>query len=1042
MNTIEKTFDADNIPRNRKWGNLNISEGKYLEVFRSSPVCIAIVSLPEIRYIEINDCFLDTLGWNRKEILGQAESELKLIIDAQFFQETLQHIVGSGQKYNFETQFRKKSGDVFTALVSSGLIEINGQDCVILTFMDISERRQTGSIVKKTGPSFKEFIDLAPDAFFQGDDDGNFILVNDKALELTAYSREELLKMNIKDLFSKDVLINNPLRFDLLEKGEILTSERKIVTKTGKCILVEMNSRKLPSGTYQSIIRDIDIQRRAEDALKESERKFAVVFQLSPVLMAISTIKDGRFLDVNNAFLKTLGFTREEAIGKTSKDLNIWVNSDDRGRSIKELSKNGHLDSFEIQVKGKNGIIHTGIFCGEAILVGDMACLLTVMTDITERKQAEEELKYSQQRFRSIVEASPMGMHLYELTNDGNLVFCGSNIAADRILGLDHSIFLGKTIEEAFPGLINTGVPESYKEVASHGTQWHNEQINYNEGTISGAFEVVAFQTGTGRMAALFNNITARKKAEEALMLSEERFKILSSIASEGIMVHKDGVILEANLAFAKLIGYQAPEELIGKKGFETVMFTTGSQKTVMDHLGSNSDETYDIEIVNLKGKVIPVETKGINIIYKEHKARLIYMRDITERKRSELNLQEKKEEYESLYQKLLLTNEELLVAKEKAEESDRLKTAFLQNMSHEIRTPMNAIMGFSDLLPDQFNDKSKLEQYSKIIHQRCSDLLDLINDLLDIAKIESGQLPINMEECDLNELFGELTTFFKEYQARIGKNQIRFSLQALCNEPENLIATDKLKLKQIFINLISNAFKFTKTGIINGGCKLDKNNNLIFFVSDTGIGIPPDKQDFVFERFAQLHNGAIKNAGGTGLGLSIVKGLVGLLGGEISLVSEPGKGSTFSFRIPYMPVKQVSHSDLSPKTLSNQQFQNETLLIVEDDFYNAEYLKEILGSTGFNIILVEHGKEAVQISLAYPIDIILMDIRLPDMDGYEATQQIRQHKPDIIIIAQTAYASHEERQKALDAGCNDYLSKPTKRDLLLSMINNYMAKR
>jgi PAS domain S-box-containing protein len=384
-------------------------------------------------------------------------------------------------------------------------------------------------------------------------------------------------------------------------------------------------------------------------------------------------------------------------------------------------------------------------------------------------------------------------------------------------------------------------------------------------------------------------------------------------------------------------------------------------------------------------------------------------------------------------------TRDELLAAKEHAEESDRLKTAFLQNMSHEIRTPMNAIMGFSDLLIENYNNKSKLEKFSEIITLRCNDLLDIVNDILDIAKIESGQLPITKEDCSLNELFTELTSFFQEYQKRIGKQQIKFSLQALCDPTENTIITDKVKLKQIFINLISNAFKFTNTGTIAGGCKVGKNNELVFYVSDSGIGIHPDKHEYIFERFTQIKHTKNLAYGGTGLGLSIVKGLVELLGGKIWLESEPEKGTTFYFSFPYKTSHIAPHESIIIEQNQAFHFSGKTILIVEDDRYNTEYIKEILSDTGLNIIHTEFGLEAVHIAISQPLDLVLMDIQLPDMNGYEATSQIKKHKPNLGIIAQTAYAA--DKQKALDAGCNDYISKPLKRNLLLNMINKQLSK-
>jgi signal transduction histidine kinase len=275
------------------------------------------------------------------------------------------------------------------------------------------------------------------------------------------------------------------------------------------------------------------------------------------------------------------------------------------------------------------------------------------------------------------------------------------------------------------------------------------------------------------------------------------------------------------------------------------------------------------------------------------------FAKDITERKQAELILKERNNQIVNQNERYKQLNAELQKSKEKAEESDRLKTAFLQNMSHEIRTPLNAIMGFAMLLPGCFDDKEKLEKFSRIINERGADLIEIINGILDISKIESGQLTVNAEDIQLEKVFHEMESFFLEYQKRIRKQNIRFDIVLDSKIDNYSINTDPAKLKQILINLVGNAFKYTHTGNIEVGCSLKKDNELLFYVKDTGIGIPANRHADVFERFIQIHQDSNQLYGGNGLGLSIVKGLLELLEGKIWLESEVGIGSTFFFTLP-----------------------------------------------------------------------------------------------------------------------------------------------
>ena len=383
----------------------------------------------------------------------------------------------------------------------------------------------------------------------------------------------------------------------------------------------------------------------------------------------------------------------------------------------------------------------------------------------------------------------------------------------------------------------------------------------------------------------------------------------------------------------------------------------------------------------------------------------------------------------------------ELIAAKEKAEESDRLKTAFLQNMSHEIRTPMNAIMGFADLLPEFFDDKKKLNKFAKIIKNRGVDLLEVITEILDIAKIESGQLNVIPEVCKMGTLFGEVELLIDEYRKRIDKNQIEFKLRIGQNVRMLEVFIDQEKLKQILINLIRNAFKFTNSGKIELCCKIYEPKVFTFSIADTGIGIAKEKHTEIFSPFTQASNDKSQLYGGPGLGLSIVQGLLNLLGGKIWLESEKGKGSTFFFSLPFV-MKDQQVPKISKEKSSDKSFfqSNAKILIVEDDEYNAEYLLEILSDTDFDILHTCYGRKAIEICAEQAIDMVLMDIRLSDLNGYEVTSQIKSRNPEIKVIAQTAYATLEDRQIALESGCDDYLSKPIGRELLMSRINHHLG--
>ncbi len=507
--------------------------------------------------------------------------------------------------------------------------------------------------------------------------------------------------------------------------------------------------------------------------------------------------------------------------------------------------------------------------------------------------------------------------------------------------------------------------------------------------------------------------------AHEQGMVAIQKYTDLYEFAPIGYFtISSDGKINELNKSGSQMLGKER-SQIIDARFDSFVSYNSKSTFSMFleNVFSSNTMETCELSLTT-SGK-IPIYVYVTALAEENKNFCRLTMADITQRRQTEI---------------------ELIKAKEHAEESDRLKSAFLQNISHEIRTPMNGIMGFSKLITKNYNNKQKLEQFAHIIDQRCTDLLDIITDILDIAKIESGQISVHIQECNLNDLFDELGSFFKEYQKRIDKHHIEFKLQVHCNVSNKIILTDKVKLRQIFINLITNAFKFTDKGTIEGGCTIDDQNKLVFYLSDTGIGIPPDKHEQIFKRFAQLSQGQSRLFGGTGLGLSIVNGLVNLLGGKIWLESELGKGTKFSFTIPVQTMHQILAEPIISDVPRYFEFSDKTILLVEDEDYNAAFMKEILSDSEINIIYAELGADAIQIAKTQFLDLILMDIRLPDMDGFEVMRQIKQHNPEIKIIVQSAYAAAEDIQKASDAGSVDYICKPIDPDILLTMLNKHLA--
>lgn len=380
-----------------------------------------------------------------------------------------------------------------------------------------------------------------------------------------------------------------------------------------------------------------------------------------------------------------------------------------------------------------------------------------------------------------------------------------------------------------------------------------------------------------------------------------------------------------------------------------------------------------------------------------------------------------------------------------KAEESDSLKSAFLSNMSHEVRTPMNGIIGFAKILEDDSLSQEERKGYIDIINRQGQNLLQIINDIISISKIESGQITINKSICNVNVILSDLYFMFdaKNFPNQTSKVELRI-VKSLSDNRSSIL-TDPIRLEQILMNLIDNALKFTSEGYVEFGYSVDSPREIKFFVKDTGIGIPLHQLERIFNRFYRYSNNERSLSSGTGLGLSISKALSQLLGGELTVESKVGVGSTFTLTIPYIPIDSTLIKSKNEQIISNisNKWSDKLILVVEDDLISYLYLETLLIKSGANLIHVKNGEDAIEVCrINDRIDLILMDMQLPFISGYEATKEIKSFRYNIPIIAQTANVMNNERERCIKAGCNDYISKPIDPDEFMLILTKYFNQQ
>lgn len=925
--------------------------------------------------------------------------------------------------------------------------------------LDITERKRAEEALRESEERFTLAMKASNDGLFDWNLETNSIYYSPRWKKMLGYEDDELpndfsvwetttkpedVKKSWelqKKLISKQIdrfVIEFKMKHKLGHWIDILSRADAIFDENGKAIRMV--------GTHT----DITERKRAEEALRTFLKKEKYLKEeLALLLQRISDgfvafDRDMNYVYVNNAGGKLLGRNPEELIGK-----NYWEEYPEaKGTPF----ANAYLEALKTQqtIYIEERYAPWDKWFANTIYPSDDGITI-IFHDITELKRAEEALREVSARLSLAVKAGGVGIWDWDCVAD-TLVWDEQMYA---LYGISKNSFTGayeSWRSVVHPDDVKRGENEIARAISGEKNFDTEFRVIWPDGSVHDirALATVIRDAGGKPLRIIGTNwdITESKRAEEALRESEAKFRMLFENMTAGFALHEmiydnngepaDYRFLELNPAFEKLTGGKA-ENFIGKTVLELF---PNIERYWIETYGKVAKTGEPISYQNYSKEI--GKSFDVYAFSPQRDQFAVVFVDITDRRNAELKLHEKNKELERQYEEYMQLNEvlrqtnfDLETAKQKAEESDKLKTAFLQNLSHEIRTPLNGILGFAKLLNDEDITKDEIVDFTSVINNSGQRLLEIVNNVLDISKIETGQVEIKDKKVSINKLLSDLQRFF-EIMAKAKDLHLRMFNEL--DDENSYVLSDEFKLNQILTNLLSNAIKFTKNGGVDYGYRV-KSGMVEFFVKDTGSGIPKEQQGRIFERFAQADISITRGYEGAGLGLAICKGLVELFGGKIWLESEVGRGTTFYFTIP---CKKIDKQENINKTVNAMTEINKKhkILIAEDDNDSYALLVRILKNKDYDLLWAKNGQQAVDIfNDNKDIDLILMDIRMPVMDGIEATKLIKEIAPNIPVIAQTAYAFSEEKDRILSLGFDDYISKPIEIDLFTRLLEKNSRK-
>lgn len=746
---------------------------------------------------------------------------------------------------------------------------------------------------------------------------------------------------------------------------------------------------------------------------------------LDEIVLRINAGKEIIYASAN--LTTTLELSTTEVLHKTIADLQLFqANTEYITQLTDEVMKNKSVKSEEMMIpvggekKWWNISVVPDIFSEQ-----DAPGTIIVLKDISKQKLAEEKYLESEQRYEIAMEASDLGVWDYDV-GSGKTFYSRK---WKSILG-----YYPDEVPDNYSMWEDLLHPDDKDRMTLFISNFLQSDLRVYEAQFrlrhkNGHYiwiksRAIAIRDKDGnivRMLGTHRDITEEKKSESEY---EKLYQAIMQSPISVLITDRNGHIEFFNPAFCKISGWK-DQEILGKKpnilksGFHPHGFYEKLWRTICsgnEWQGEFKNRKKNGDLYWELASISPIKNSfGTITHFVKIAENISYLKKI---------------------------EKDLKKAKQDAEIANNYKNNFLANMSHEIRTPINTIIGFSELIKNESLSSQKRNKYSEIIEENSQALLRLIDDIIDIAKIEANELKIKKEACSLKELFAELEMTYTNFLKRKHHYDLHLNFHVPEEQHHEVIFTDPYRLKQIINNLYINALRHTEKGQIDIGYEILNENKLQFFVSDTGKGIPSGQIRNIFQRFIQSENESSTRTTGAGLGLSICKDLANMLGGDIQVKSVEGEGSVFYVTLPYDKIKipLVRTEPKRPPT-SKYNFRDYTIMIAEDTPYNYEYLYNILYRTGASIIWAKDGIDVLKLYNASKVDLILMDIQLPEISGYDATVQIRSHNPTIPIIAQTAYAMADEKQKCLESGCNEVLVKPIRIDDVLTTVAKYLLK-